>query len=33
MLMNKRSRTNLCADYGVGKAGSRGFYLSIQEAF
>jgi surface antigen Omp85-like protein len=33
VLMNKRSRTNLCADYGVGKAGSRGFYLSIQEAF
>jgi len=33
VLLNKRSRTNLCMDYGFGKAGSRGFYLSIQEAF
>ncbi|HZR26183.1 MAG TPA: BamA/TamA family outer membrane protein [Vicinamibacterales bacterium] len=33
VLLNKRSKTNLCADYGWGKAGSRGFYLSIQEAF
>jgi hypothetical protein len=33
VLLNKRSKTNLCVDYGVGKAGSRGFYLSIQEAF
>lgn len=33
VLLNKRSRTNLCADYGFGKAGSRGFYLAIQEAF
>jgi hypothetical protein len=33
VLLNKRSRTNLCTDYGWGKAGSRGFYLSIQEAF
>jgi hypothetical protein len=32
-LLNKRSRTNLCTDYGWGKAGARGFYLSIQEAF
>jgi hypothetical protein len=32
-LLNKRSRTNLCTDYGWGKAGSHGFYLSIQEAF
>jgi outer membrane protein assembly factor BamA len=32
-LLNKRSRTNLCTDWGWGKAGSRGFYLSIQEAF
>jgi hypothetical protein len=32
-LLNKRSRTNLCTDYGWGKAGSRGFYLAIQEAF
>jgi hypothetical protein len=33
VLLNKRSRTNLCADYGWGVQGSRGFYLSIQEAF
>jgi outer membrane protein assembly factor BamA len=32
-LLNKRSRTNLCADWGWGKQGSRGFYLAIQEAF
>jgi len=32
-LLNKRSRTNLCTDYGWGKQGSRGFYLAIQEAF
>jgi len=33
VLLNKRSRTNLAADYAVGKAGSTGFYLGIQEAF
>ena len=33
VLLNKRSRTNLCTDYGWGKQGSRGFYLAIQEAF
>jgi len=33
VLLNKRSRTNLAADFGWGKAGSRGFYLGIQEAF
>jgi len=33
VLLNKRSRTNFCADYAAGKAGSRGFYLAIQEAF
>jgi hypothetical protein len=32
-LLNKRSRTNLCTDYGWGKDGSRGFYLALQEAF
>jgi hypothetical protein len=32
-LLNKKSRTNLCADYGWGKQGSRGLYLAIQEAF
>jgi len=33
VLLDKHSRTNLCADYGVGRAGARGFYLAIQEAF
>ena len=33
VLLNKRSRTNLAADYAWGKAGSTGFYLGIQEAF
>jgi outer membrane protein assembly factor BamA len=33
LLLNKRSRTNLCADWGWGKDGSHGFYLAIQEAF
>jgi Omp85 superfamily domain len=33
VLLNKKSRTNLCVDYGVGKQGSRGLYLAIQEAF
>jgi hypothetical protein len=33
VLLNKRSRTNLTADYGWGKEGSRGLYLGIQEAF
>jgi outer membrane protein assembly factor BamA len=33
VLLNKRSRTNLCTDYGWGVQGSRGFYLAIQEAF
>lgn len=33
VLLNKRSRTNLCTDYGWGIQGSRGFYLAIQEAF
>jgi hypothetical protein len=33
VLLNKRSRTNLTADYGWGKDGSRGLYLGIQEAF
>ncbi len=33
LLMDKRSRTNLCVDAGWGKAGSRGVYLAIQEAF
>jgi hypothetical protein len=33
VLLNKKSRTNLCTDYGWGKQGSRGLYLAIQEAF
>jgi hypothetical protein len=33
VLLNKKSRTNLCVDYGFGKQGSRGLYLAIQEAF
>ena len=33
LLLNRRSRTNLCADLGFGKDGSRGFYLAVQEAF
>jgi hypothetical protein len=32
LLLNKHSRTNLTADYGWGKEGSRGLYLGIQEA-
>ena len=31
--INKRSKTNLCFDVGFGKNGSKGVYLSIQEAF
>jgi outer membrane protein assembly factor BamA len=33
LLLNKRSKTNLCFDVGVGKQGSHGVYLGIQEAF
>ena len=33
LLINKRSRTNLCFDLGFGKQGSRGVYLAVQEAF
>lgn len=33
LLINKRSKTNLCFDVGIGKQGSRGIYLGIQEAF
>ena len=32
LLINKRSKTNLCFDVGFGKQGSRGVYLAIQEA-
>ena len=33
LLFNKRSKTNLCIDYGWGENGSRGLYLALQEAF
>jgi len=33
LLINKRSRTNLCLDFGWGEHGSRGVYLAVQEAF
>jgi hypothetical protein len=33
LLLNKRSRTNLCLDVAGGKAGAKGVYLGIQEAF
>jgi len=33
LLINKRSKTNLCLDFGWGEHGSRGVYLAVQEAF
>ena len=33
VLLNKRSKTNLCFDIGFGKQGSRGVYLAVEEAF
>jgi outer membrane protein assembly factor BamA len=33
LLINKRSKTNLCLDVGFGKQGSKGVYLAVQEAF
>jgi len=33
LLINKRSKTNLCFDIGFGKQGSKGVYLAVQEAF
>jgi outer membrane protein assembly factor BamA len=33
LLINKRSKTNLCLDFGFGKQGSKGVYLAVQEAF
>ena len=33
LLINKRSKTNLCLDVGWGKQGSSGVYLAVQEAF
>jgi hypothetical protein len=33
VLLNKRSKTNICVDFGVGRDGSTGFYVGVQEAF
>ena len=33
LLLNKRSRTNLCLDFAWGKDGAKGVYLAIQDAF
>lgn len=33
LMLNKRSRTNLCFDVGFGKDGSRAVYFAVQEAF
>ena len=33
VLLDKRSKTNLCVDYGWGRQGSHGLYLGMQEAF
>jgi small-conductance mechanosensitive channel len=33
LLINKRSKTNLCFDVGIGRQGSKGVYLAVQEAF
>ncbi|HXB55239.1 MAG TPA: BamA/TamA family outer membrane protein [Vicinamibacteria bacterium] len=33
LMLNKRSKTNFCIDYGHGKGGSSGVYVGLQEAF
>ena len=33
LLLNKRSKTNLCLDVAMGRDGSHGVYLGVQEAF
>lgn len=33
LMLSKRSKTNLCLDYGVGEQGSKGVYFGVQEAF
>jgi hypothetical protein len=33
VLFNKRSRTNLCVDFAVGKDGAKGLYFALQDAF
>ncbi|MES2278974.1 MAG: BamA/TamA family outer membrane protein [Bacteroidota bacterium] len=33
ILYNKYSRSNICVDYGVGKYGSSGFFINLNETF
>lgn len=33
VLLNKRSRSNICLDYGMGSYGSSGIFLGLNEAF
>jgi hypothetical protein len=33
LLIVRETRSNLCLDYGIGRLGQRGFYLSFNEAF
>jgi outer membrane protein assembly factor BamA len=33
VMLSKRSKTNLCVDFGWGEQGSNGVYFSVQEAF
>ncbi|MFI5184191.1 MAG: BamA/TamA family outer membrane protein [Vicinamibacteria bacterium] len=33
LMLSKRSKTNLSVDFGQGKAGSRGLYVGVREAF
>jgi outer membrane protein assembly factor BamA len=33
LMLSKRSKTNLCVDFGRGKEGSSGVYFAVQEAF
>jgi len=33
LMLNKRSRTNLCLDVGFGRDGGRAVYFAVQEAF
>jgi hypothetical protein len=33
VMLNKRSKTNLCLDVGRGKQGSKAVYFAVQEAF
>ncbi len=32
-MVNEKSRTNICLDYGIGNYGASGFYLSVNEVF